>query len=281
MGDSELKSPVESIPLTGAFFIIPVRINYQDIMNLVGLGIRIRKLRESMNLSQLQLANSLHISPQAVSKWERGMNAPDLSVLPLLSTVLQVSLDTLLRDGVPVQSTFPGVVLASSVRGFAQRAATLFPDEVAVILNGMFHSITRVILNYSGVPVKYLGDGFLAYFSGFNYVQRAWDAAIQLNRLELLPGLTVSLQQGPIYLGRIGYGDYAQLDVIGDTVNHAFLLNQWAATHNIGVAAVIDSTINNGIARRRDAIIQNRTLSVITLEPAEHPVQQLHLPPDE
>jgi len=250
-------------------------------MNLVGLGIRIRKLRESMNLSQLQLANSLHISPQAVSKWERGMNAPDLSVLPLLSTVLQVSLDTLLRDGVPVQSTFPGVVLASSVRGFAQRAATLFPDEVAVILNGMFHSITRVILNYSGVPVKYLGDGFLAYFSGFNDVQRAWDAAIQLNRLELLPGLTVSLQQGPIYLGRIGYGDYAQLDVIGDTVNHAFLLNQWAATHNIGVAAVIDSTINNGIARRRDAIIQNRTLSVITLEPAEHPVQQLHLPPDE
>lgn len=198
-------------------------------MNLARLGERIRARREAMKLSQVQLAHSLHISPQAVSKWERGINAPDLSVMNLLSRVLQVSLDDLIIGPNGTESTFPAAVLTTSIRQFARRAAQLAPNEVAMILNAIFNSLTQVVLTHKGVPVKYLGDGFLAYFSGPKYSSRAVQAVRQMIRLGIDPQLVISVSDGPIYLGPIGYGDYSRPDIIGDSVNLSFLLNQWAA----------------------------------------------------
>ena len=198
-------------------------------MNLARLGERIRARRETMKLSQVQLAHSLHISPQAVSKWERGINAPDLSVMHLLSSVLQVSLDDLIIGHSGTPSTFPAAVLTTSIRQFAHRAAQLAPNEVAIILNSIFNSLTQVVLANKGVPVKYLGDGFLAYFSGPKYSWRAIQAVRQMIRLGIDPHLEITVSDGPIYLGPIGYGDYSRPDIIGDAVNVSFLLNQWAA----------------------------------------------------
>ncbi|NBV82538.1 helix-turn-helix domain-containing protein [bacterium] len=198
-------------------------------MNLAKLGERIRRRREAMKLSQVQLAHSLHISPQAVSKWERGINAPDLSVMPLLSSVLQISLDDLISGQSAAPTTFPAAVLTTSIRGFARRAAQLLPNEVALILNSIFQPLTQTVLAHKGVPVKYLGDGFLAYFSGPNHTHRAIQALQQILKLTIDSQLVISVSEGPIYLGPIGEGDYARPDIIGDSVNLAFLLNQWAA----------------------------------------------------
>ena len=40
----------------------------------MNLGNKIRELRRAKNLTQEQLAESLNISPQAVSKWEMGVS---------------------------------------------------------------------------------------------------------------------------------------------------------------------------------------------------------------
>ena len=56
---------------------------------------RIRALRTRRGLTQEALAAEMGVSPQSVSKWERGMALPDISMLPELSVFFGVSLDEL------------------------------------------------------------------------------------------------------------------------------------------------------------------------------------------
>jgi class 3 adenylate cyclase len=65
-------------------------------MNVVEVGERIRQRREQVGLRQRDLADALQLSAQAVSKWERGQNAPDIGVLPDLAHLLGISTDWLL-----------------------------------------------------------------------------------------------------------------------------------------------------------------------------------------
>lgn len=60
------------------------------------LGKRIAMLRRQKGLKQDDLANELDVSPQAVSKWENDQTCPDISLLPRLAQLLEVSVDELL-----------------------------------------------------------------------------------------------------------------------------------------------------------------------------------------
>ena len=55
--------------------------------------------RKAINMTQKELAEKLHITDKAVSKWERGLSFPDISILIPLSEVLNVSLYDLLTGG--------------------------------------------------------------------------------------------------------------------------------------------------------------------------------------
>ena len=66
-------------------------------MDQVKTGKLIRSLRLKHHLTQLALAEMLGVSDKAVSKWERGCGAPDISLLPLLSQALGVDTEVLLR----------------------------------------------------------------------------------------------------------------------------------------------------------------------------------------
>lgn len=50
-------------------------------MNQEKIGEFIKKLRQDNNLTQKDLANKYNVTYQAVSKWERGLNIPDISLL--------------------------------------------------------------------------------------------------------------------------------------------------------------------------------------------------------
>ncbi|MCD8378885.1 MAG: helix-turn-helix transcriptional regulator [Lachnospiraceae bacterium] len=60
------------------------------------IGFNIRRLRKAAGMTQEQLACRLNVSFQTVSKWENDLMAPDLSLLPVLAEVFQVSIDELL-----------------------------------------------------------------------------------------------------------------------------------------------------------------------------------------
>ena len=56
----------------------------------------IRLRRRELGLTQAALAERIHVSAKAVSKWERAAGLPDASIVPALSTALGVSADSLL-----------------------------------------------------------------------------------------------------------------------------------------------------------------------------------------
>ena len=60
------------------------------------IGNLIYKLRKENRMTQLQLAERLHISDKTVSKWERGLGCPEISLLADLSRVFGADLEKLL-----------------------------------------------------------------------------------------------------------------------------------------------------------------------------------------
>lgn len=66
-------------------------------MDNLKTGKYIQKLRQEKNLTQNDLAKKLFISDKAISKWERGLCAPDISLLENLAEILDTSVIELLR----------------------------------------------------------------------------------------------------------------------------------------------------------------------------------------
>ncbi len=65
-------------------------------MYTLTIGDSIRRLRREKNVTQERLAEHLHISTQAVSKWERNETLPDITMLLPLATFFGVTTDELL-----------------------------------------------------------------------------------------------------------------------------------------------------------------------------------------
>ena len=60
------------------------------------MGRLISSLRKEKNMTQQELANKLNITDKAVSKWERGLSYPDISLIPKLSEILDIEPNKLL-----------------------------------------------------------------------------------------------------------------------------------------------------------------------------------------
>ncbi|MFZ7133290.1 MAG: helix-turn-helix domain-containing protein [Eubacteriales bacterium] len=65
-------------------------------MDQAGIGNRIYSLRIKKGWTQKQLAEGLHLTDKAISKWERGLCYPDLSLLEPLATLLDITVPELL-----------------------------------------------------------------------------------------------------------------------------------------------------------------------------------------
>ena len=59
-------------------------------------GQRFQRLRKEKGLTQEDIASKINITPQSISKWENDLSAPDISILPQLADILEVSLEELL-----------------------------------------------------------------------------------------------------------------------------------------------------------------------------------------
>ncbi len=66
------------------------------------IGKIIYEKRKELGITQQLLAENLHISFQAISKWENGISYPDIETLPLIASALNMSIDSLL--GYPVRA---------------------------------------------------------------------------------------------------------------------------------------------------------------------------------
>jgi len=91
------------------------------VFSMQNTGKRINQLRKKANMTQMELADRLGISYQAVSNWERGESMPDISKLPELAEILNTTIDELLGDQKQAK------ILENIIEGKPQQEVT--PDE--------------------------------------------------------------------------------------------------------------------------------------------------------
>ncbi|MBP7401609.1 MAG: helix-turn-helix domain-containing protein [Clostridia bacterium] len=73
------------------------------MFNTVSTGRKIAELRKQKNMTQMELADRMGVSYQAVSNWERGNSMPDIAKLEDLARALEVSIDDLLGNDAPIR----------------------------------------------------------------------------------------------------------------------------------------------------------------------------------
>lgn len=117
----------------------------------IDIGSKIKTLRLSKSMTQEQLAKALHVSAQAVSKWENGKSYPDIHSLLLLSALFDVSLDQLIKGDL---ETMKQEVNAADVKAMNRDAiifsillaATIIPPVPLLKWFGLYGLIPELLI---------------------------------------------------------------------------------------------------------------------------------------
>lgn len=110
------------------------------------LSQNLKKYRTLKNLTQEDIAEYLLITPQSVSKWERGESYPDITFLPALANIFETSIDFLIGMD---------TIRAEETRMNIHKKATMFQQ------NGDYREAEKVyrqaLLTYPNKPGMMLG----------------------------------------------------------------------------------------------------------------------------
>ena len=124
-----------------------------------------KELRIKKAVTQEQMATTLNLSPQAISKWERGETLPDVSLLPDLARILETSIDYILLGGekqveykgkVSVSDLKVGIVCLKNMGEYLGKENIIYRSAVNGINTGMNTDIEEAFTN------DYVFDAFLA-----------------------------------------------------------------------------------------------------------------------
>ena len=119
------------------------------------LGEKIQSLRKQHGLSQEQLADTLNVSRQAVSKWETDESQPDIDRLVEISGMFNVSTDYLIKNN-PTTTT---VSLAK-----ASRSASSFRTKRIAYLVSAIYSAAFVVFLILGFVWSLWHPGWIILF---------------------------------------------------------------------------------------------------------------------
>ena len=154
--------------------------------------------------------------------------------------------DLLVRQGRRVGETDELVVsvLMSDIRGYSTIAERADPSALAGQLNVHRAEMNRAILDVGGTVMQFVGDAVMAVFGApvalEAHAERALEAAVAMHRAqeavnrrwetEGLPifGLGIGITTGPAAAALLGSEERLEYTLVGDTVNLAQRLQQWA-----------------------------------------------------
>lgn len=121
------------------------------------MGSFIAILRKAKGMTQKELAELLNVSDKAVSRWERDESAPDITLIPVLADIFEVTCDDLLRGEKVGKEAFEETtekrthrmkILLKKSRSRFQAfsmisiGVALFGFLIAVVANFTFHKAT-------------------------------------------------------------------------------------------------------------------------------------------
>lgn len=126
---------------------------------------KIKELRISKNLTQQQLASELHVTKQAISKWEKGKSVPDITSVELLSSFFGVSADYLINDSIEVTKPETTTIIPPerlsklNIALISMLALLLAAVVVLSVILGIFLNKNKsdtIVVN--GFEITYLAD---------------------------------------------------------------------------------------------------------------------------
>lgn len=71
------------------------------------LSKKLREKREEAELTQNEVAEELHVSPQSISKWERGEALPSVEFLPKLAEIYNCKIDDFFKEKISIEVKIP------------------------------------------------------------------------------------------------------------------------------------------------------------------------------
>lgn len=161
-------------------------------------------------------------------------------------------------------------VLFSDVANSTGLAENLGTEHFAKILNGFYHVATQIIFKHNGM-VKYLGDGVLAIFSeqmgGMPTEEKAVLAGRELITILHRTGsldakqriiIGVAINTGQAMVGYVGTKERAEFNALGDTVNVAFRMQEYARPYKIIVGPATVAAISDKYQFRRVGAVNLR-----------------------
>ena len=179
----------------------------------------------------------------------------------------------LLRQRLPVLT--PLAVLLADLQGSVKICSELPPEEYFELINEIWSAMTPVFRKYYGTYGKHVGDGMVYYFfpqpdSNYIFNSLACAQELKLEMRKISKGwqlrknwlnelyLNTGLHEGQEWLGTFQSATSVEIAVLGDTINHAARLSDFArygaiwATKNLvsKLSAEERSRIEYGITRR-------------------------------
>ena len=139
----------------------------------MSVGERILELRKRSHLSQGQLAQSLAVSRQAVSKWENDLALPDSSKMILLAQVLDTDVEYL-TTGRNSYARRPPVVIKETVEKEVEKPVVQVLEKIVpkIVEKPVVTFVEKPVpkkvyrTQYVRNPVEYIAVGILCFLAG-------------------------------------------------------------------------------------------------------------------
>ncbi|MFL5732715.1 MAG: GAF domain-containing protein [Chloroflexia bacterium] len=165
-------------------------------------------------------------------------------------------------------------VLFADIDGFTGLSEELPAEELLELLNQCLGVATEAILEYGGTIDKYMGDAVMALFNAPqdqpDHAWRAVQAAIMMQRKisELTASwehkliFSIGLHSGEAVVGNIGSDSLRNFTAIGDTVNLAKRIQEFAAT---GQVLITKDTYGLALVTAPEEVMSNASRLVVHL----------------
>ena len=189
-------------------------------MDMHAIGRRIAEMRRQKDMTQLELADKMGVSAQAISSWEVGKTMPDIAKLPDISQVLGITIDELLGN-VAHSSIIKNVLMQDgshepiSAEDLKELAPLLKPSQV----ESLAEDVEQLTLSDLLVLGPFLGSeklGLLAKKAEFS-TKELWLIAPFLSRQTLYELAAQSIKKGKIK-DLLGLAPFLGEDLLGKLV---------------------------------------------------------------
>jgi len=172
-------------------------------------------------------------------------------------------------------------VLFIDLVGSTTLAASQPPEEVARVLNDFFRIVVSAVDDHRGLINKFQGDAALAVFGAPLASDGAASAALatarglrdQLRRLPMVD-FGIGVSAGPVFAGNIGAENRYEYTVVGDAVNEAARLADFAKTLDQRIACSASAIERADAAENRlwvpngETVLRGRSESTNVFTPA-------------